>query len=211
MSQQVKKQQTPLNAEEFDIQSQALFGKYLNKDYLKQAVLKIPDNNQLFLMCEHYDILDKLVLHDDKDIGIRVRLHVFANDYFDRPHDHRWTYSSYILSGGYKHIIYGIKRNVECPEFDDLIPVQIRHEKKGDSYTLHCSQYHSVIAKPETVSLIIRGPSHKDKFRLIDRITKNSWWQYGTSVESEEEKLKKRMTEKRFYFLVDKLTNLGII
>ncbi len=211
MTQGLYEQQEPLNAEEFDDQSRALFCKYLNKESLKHSILQVRHNNDLFSLCEHYDILDKIILHNDEEKGIRIRLHIFADNYFDRPHDHRWSYSSHILSGGYKHIIYGIKGNVASPEFDDLIPVQVRHEKKGDSYTLHSSQYHSVIAKPGTVSLIIRGPSHKDKFRLIDRVTKYSWWQYGASIESDEEKLKKRMTLERYDLLVDKLAKLGVI
>ena len=89
--------------------------------------------------------------------------------------------------------------------------MQVRYEKKGDTYALHSSLYHSVIAQPNTVTLIVRGPSHKDKFRLIDRTTKESWWQYGASIESEEEKLAKQMTEERFDALVEKLMKLEVI
>src|SRR5206468_719033 len=60
----------------------------------------------LLRLCEHYDILDKIVLHDDPT-GWRLRLHVFLPGYFDRPHNHRWTYASRILHGFYIHTLYG--------------------------------------------------------------------------------------------------------
>src|SRR6266487_3927526 len=60
----------------------------------------------LLRLCEHYDILDKIVLHDDP-AGWRLRLHVFLPGYFDRPHNHRWTYASRILHGSYTHTLYG--------------------------------------------------------------------------------------------------------
>lgn len=73
---------------------------------LADLVERIPDDAHLSRLCEHYDILDKLVLHDDP-AGWRLRLHVFLDGYFDRPHNHRWTYTSRILTGSYTHILYG--------------------------------------------------------------------------------------------------------
>jgi len=58
---------------------------------------------ELLSMCEHYDILDKIVLYSDDDPGVRIRLHVFLPGYFDRPHNHRWSYASKILRGHYRH------------------------------------------------------------------------------------------------------------
>lgn len=64
---------------------------------LAEHAIGSPD---LLVLCEHYDILDKIVLHDDP-AGWRLRLHVFLPGCFDRPHNHRWTYSSRILYGSY--------------------------------------------------------------------------------------------------------------
>lgn len=182
-----------------------------DKQQLRKRVLEIPHQEKLFDLCEHYDILDKIILFSSDDGSIRVRLHIFADGYFDRPHNHRWAYSSYILSGGYRHIIYVLKEQTDSPKIHDLIPVMIRQEKTGDSYTLHSSQYHSVIAEPNTVTLIVRGPSDKDRFRLIDRVTKEAWWQYGASVENVEDKNKKKMTKAHFNSAIEKLEKLGII
>jgi hypothetical protein len=67
---------------------------------LRELTERALSNPELLHPCEHYDILDKIVLHDDPS-GWRLRLHVFLPGYFDRPHNHRRTYSSRILHGSY--------------------------------------------------------------------------------------------------------------
>ena len=179
-----------------------------DKTRLRKQVLATLSTPSLFRLCEHYDILDKVILADGL---MRIRLHIFAKEYFDRPHNHRWSYSSWILSGGYEHVIYTLKEEVDCPQVQDITPVMIREEKAGQFYTLHSSQYHSVIAKPNTVTLIARGRPDCDRFRLIDRVTKQSWWQYGAAVESQEEQEKKKMTKSHFYRAIETLEKLEII
>jgi hypothetical protein len=49
----------------------------------------------------------KLVLHDDADLGVRLRLHLYRGGFFDRPHNHRWSFASRILHGGYRHRLFG--------------------------------------------------------------------------------------------------------
>ena len=181
------------NLEEFSERTNELLFQFSqSKQELRRRILKVPSQKDLFNLCEHYDILDKIILEDGP---IRIRLHIFADGHFDRPHNHRWTYSSYILSGGYRHIIYVLKEENDNPKINDLLPVMIRQEKVGNFYTLHSSQYHSVIADPNTVTLIARGPPDKDRFRLIDRVTKEAWWQYGASAESQDDKEKKNMKQ----------------
>lgn len=192
--------------EEFQkISHEILFEIARDKEGLKNLIQESSQNQKLFSYSEHYDILDKLVLFVSEDREIRLRLHIFADDYFDRPHNHRWSYSSYILSGGYKHTLFEPKHESKTISLQDLTPRMIRHEKQGDLYTLHHSQHHSVVAKPNTITLVFRGPSEKKKFQVMDRATGASWWQYGADFEKEEEKKEKRMTEDRFKYLLDKL------
>src|SRR5690348_4625553 len=73
---------------------------------LRQLATEALADPDLVRLCEHYDIRDKIVLHDDPQ-GWRLRLHVFLPGYFDRPHNHRWTYASRILHGSYTHTLYG--------------------------------------------------------------------------------------------------------
>jgi len=174
---------------------------------LASAVIAQPD---LARLCEHYDILDKIVLYDDAD-GWRLRLHVFLDGYFDRPHNHRWTYTSRILSGKYTHTLYSTDH-----EFTDevdvsvLTPRLVRTEEPGDTYTLHHSMIHSVTAHGEAVTLIVRGPAVKDRFVVTDRITGKAWWQYGAATETTKAAEAKRMSDNQLRTRIARLRASGI-
>lgn len=176
---------------------------------IRGVLRDIPRTPALMALCEHYDILDKIVLHDDP-AGFRVRLHVFLPGYFDRPHNHRWSYASTILRGSYRHYLFG---NVELDE--DIAPgsldeVMVRQETEGSTYALHHSAVHAVVAEPYAVSLVVRGPAVKDRFLVMDRKTGESWWQYGAAQEPTEDAAKKRMSADRFGELSGLLAEWGL-
>jgi hypothetical protein len=176
---------------------------------IRAALLMLPKQPELLRLCEHYDILDKIVLWDDPT-GFRVRLHIFLPGYFDRPHNHRWSYASTILRGQYRHYLFG---NVELDEHvqpRDLDAVLVRQEQVGDAYALHHSMVHAVVAEPFTVSLVVRGPAVKDRFLVMDRKTGESWWQYGAGQESAEDAAKKRMSVERFRTMRGQLDEWGL-
>ncbi|GAA2018804.1 hypothetical protein GCM10009839_13790 [Catenulispora yoronensis] len=173
---------------------------------LGKAVEDITNRPELRALCEHYDILDKLVLHDDPT-GVRIRLHIFGPGHFDRPHNHRWSYASRILAGSYQHFQFG---NVEVDENQKpaaLRTLHCRTESAGDTYTLHHTMVHAVTAEADTVSLIVRGPAVKDRFLVMDRNAGTAWWQYGAAQESPEDAAAKRMTKDR---LQQRISNLRV-
>lgn len=163
---------------------------------IRRVLLSLPAQPDLFKLCEHYDILDKLVLWNDPT-GIRVRLHVFLPGYFDRPHNHRWSYASTILRGRYRHFLFGDAELDERVDPASLKALMVRDEQVGNAYALHHTMVHAVTADPYTVSLVIRGPAVKDRFLVMDRTTGKSWWQYGATQESAEDATKKRMRPER--------------
>jgi len=165
-------------------------------DLIRDTLLHLPSRPDLLALCEHYDILDKIVLYQD-DAGIRVRLHIFLPGYFDRPHNHRWSYASLVLRGEYRHHLFGNVNVDDAPAPDELKALVVRPEPVGSSYALHHSMVHAVVAEPFTVSLVIRGPAVKDRFLVMDRKTGESWWQYGAQQESAGEAARKRMTRDR--------------
>jgi hypothetical protein len=167
-----------------------------NRRPIREILLAMPERPELLRLCEHYDVLDKIVLHDDES-GVRVRLHVFLPGYFDRPHNHRWSYASMIMRGQYRHQLFG---NAELDENVDpasLKALMVRQEQVGNAYALHHSMVHAVVAEPYTVSLVIRGPAIKDRFLVMDRKTGESWWQYGARQELAHEAAEKRMSIER--------------
>ena len=136
-----------------------------DRTLLRELTERAIEDPDLLRLCEHYDILDKVILHDDPT-GWRLRLHVFLPGYFDRPHNHRWTYRSRILHGSYTHTLYGTDDQLGDgdTEVTALQPRLVRTESTGDSYTLHHSMIHAVTAEPHTTSLVVRGPAVKDRF-----------------------------------------------
>jgi hypothetical protein len=163
---------------------------------VRDALRDLPGRPDLLGLCEHYDILDKIVLWNDPS-GLRVRLHVFLPGYFDRPHNHRWSYASTILRGEYRHYLFGDVDLDQAIDPGSLEALMVRQEKAGSAYALHHTMVHAVVAEPYTVSLVIRGPAAKDRFLVMDRKTGGSWWQYGAGQESAEETEQKRMTTER--------------
>ncbi len=171
---------------------------------LRGVLLDLPERPHLLGLCEHYDILDKIVLHDDPS-GVRVRLHVFLPGYFDRPHNHRWSYASAILRGQYRHYLFGDADLDETVDPAGLKALMVRDEQPGSTYALHHTMVHAVVAEPYTVSLVIRGPAVKDRFLVMDRKTGQSWWQYGASQEPAYDAEQKRMTIERLTELTNSL------
>lgn len=182
-----------------------------HRDVLRRLADGALANPDLLRLCEHYDILNKIVLHDDP-AGWRLRLHVFLPGYFDRPHNHRWSYTSRILAGSYTHTLYGTDEGIG-DDIDPaaLVPRMVRIEQPGDSYTLHHSMIHSVVARPYTASLVARGPAIKDRFIVTDRYTSQVWWQYGAANENSADSARKRMTVDQARDCIDRLAEEGII
>ena len=145
-------------------------------------------------MCERYDFLDKLVLHDDTASQVRVRLHLYRSGYFDRPHNHRWSFASSIIRGSYRHKFYGDDGQfTEETDPDTLLPLQERIEGAGSSYALHHTSVHAVQAEADTISLLLRGPAAKTRFLILDREAGGSFWVYGAAQESPEQRASKQM------------------
>lgn len=178
---------------------------------LGRLAARVPHDTQLVELCERYDVLDKLVLHDDP-AGFRIRLHVFAPGYFDRPHSHRWPYTARILAGSYRHVLYQPPTSLdETVAVHALRPRQVRVEHPGATYTLHPDEIHAVTARPGTVSLIVRGPAVADRFLVTDRTTGSAWWQYGAAEETPAERDAKRMTAAQATDVVTRLASRGIL
>ena len=164
-------------------------------DVLAVLLASLEADTRLQGMCERYDFLDKLVVCDLPDAGVRVRLHLYRDGYFDRPHNHRWSFASRILRGQYVHRIFG--RDAELTEDTDpgtLRAIHVRIETPGATYALHHASVHTVQAGEGTVSLLIRGPAAKDRFLILDRAAGGSFWVYGAASETPQQRASKVMT-----------------
>lgn len=181
-----------------------------DKILLTDLVLAVAESPHLSAMCEHYDLLDKMVLLDHRSTGARLRLHIFLPGNFDRPHDHRWTYTTLILKGGYRHLVY-LPEEVEQQDFACMRPSFISHLGVGDSYTFDTKLFHSVVADPFTVSLILRGPAVKNAFTVLDKERRMRWSQSSAAFEDEQTRESKRMSRQRLAYCQSLLADAGVI
>lgn len=184
---------------------------------LRELVLNVPNNKELFSDSTHYERLDKLVLWNSEDKTMQIRLHVYADHpcnmnnlaNISEAHNHRWNFSTKILSGGYFHTIY--RMDVLDKEKYYLAPVMVRHEGIGSSYALHHSQYHSIIEEPNTVSLIVRGPIEKESFQVISEKKEEFQLKDSLALQTSEEKKLKTMTLADYENVLNHLKALKII
>lgn len=185
---------------------------------LRQLVLDIPNNKELFSHSTHYERLDKLVLWNSDDNTMQIRLHVYADPLnikicnladISEPHNHRWNFATKILSGGYLHTIYRMDL-LDTGKYC-LAPIMVRHEGMGSSYALHHSQYHSIIEEPYTVSLIVRGPIEKESFQVISNLEGEIQPKDSRTLQTSEEKRKKAMTLNDYENVLHRLFSLKIM
>jgi len=194
-----------------------------DKDTLRMLVDRAAEDDDLLAQCECHRLLDKIVLYDGLDRGFRLRLHISTSDHLDRPHDHRFSFSSLILAGSYKqvrHRIIGEVPNSVAPETQEdhqAVPIEARVEPEfatteqvGSFYSIHHSVIHTTIMDDDTVSLFIRGPAEKERSLITDRDTGKLWWRYGATGESPERRAQKVMDLSKFEMRRRKLEVLGV-
>lgn len=121
---------------------------------------------------ESFNAFQKFVLHDNRTVGFRVRLHMFSDLMVEEAHNHRASFSARVLRGSYRHMLYGSVDEVwrdgaEVPERRPE-PRLVQDQPPGSSYTLHHAFVHSTYALPETVSLVVQGPRVRPSFRIYD-------------------------------------------
>jgi hypothetical protein len=163
-------------------------------DLLTALVDTLPSNPHLTAMCEQYDFVSKLVLHHGPT-DVRLRLHLYRDGFFDRPHNHRWSFASHILRGRYRHRIYGNDTGfTEQTDPATLTPIIERDELTGDRYALHHTAVHTVQADTDTISLLVRGPAAKDRFLIHDVAAGRFFWVTGAAQETPQQRTSKQMT-----------------
>ncbi|MGW6691572.1 hypothetical protein [Streptomyces sp. NPDC054961] len=155
--------------------------------------------------------LDKLVLVNDAESGVRIRLHRFRQGYFDRPHNHRFNFGARILAGGYRHTVYGDYPDPE-QDFDPahVVPTLVRFEGPGSGYVIAHTLVHSVAAEPETLTLTVRGPAQKDRMLIVDRERGTTWWQFGVKDEDPAEVAERRLTDHQILAVTQALRERGL-
>lgn len=125
----------------------------------------------LFADADHHPVMDRLTLWHDADRGVYLRLHASAGANELIPHDHKYSFSSYILSGSYTHVWRRRTPEVISGEFTSgQVPLGlVTHEKTGSCYTLGYSLVHQTMMAANTITLFMRGPKEQGRsFAALD-------------------------------------------
>lgn len=132
----------------------------------------------------------KFVLYDDKDTGIRARLHYWPQNNWSKEsiHDHRFDFYSTVVCGSYVHEVY------EEPKFiNEKAKLKLKSRtviKAGETYYFPAGVFHRIIPTEElTISFLIRGKAKIPNSRVIDpntlqmRNTFGSVWKFKNEIE----------------------------
>jgi hypothetical protein len=173
---------------------------------------RVTNDQRLADMAEHHDRIDKIILYDHLERGIRIRLHIYPPRHFDGPHNHRWPFTAFVLSGSYTHRLFAADATMdETLNLLALKPMFIREEARAGTYTIGPRAVHSVVAGPNTVSLILRGPAESQRLAMTDLKTGRLRWKYGRERESKEERSDRVMRIHDFARLRRHLESLSLI
>ncbi|WP_432004780.1 hypothetical protein [Streptomyces parvus] len=142
-----------------------------DRELLSELVLGIPADPWRKKRSEFHPLMNKLCLLEDPEAGYQLRLHDFrVSDLDIVPHDHKYSFSVYILSGGYTHVWNRRTNGVYEGDFTtrDIAPGVVSLEGPGACYTLQYSLIHQTVVQPGTVSLFLRGPKRLDRWHAAD-------------------------------------------
>ncbi|MEU6073686.1 hypothetical protein [Micromonospora sp. NPDC047074] len=194
-----------------------------DKQALGELLARAREEEDLFDKCEHHKLLDKLVVYDALDRGFRIRVHVSTDDHRDRPHDHRFSFTSLIMRGGYRHVRHqlvgraedipdDVQNDWEARDTDvRVVPLFVTNEVEGNCYTLHHNEIHTTFTTPNTVSLFLRGPAEKERSIITERETGKVWWRFGEDKEKESRRASKRISKEYFDDLAQRLRALEVL
>jgi hypothetical protein len=182
-----------------------------DRPLLTALVDRVPSVPELRDKCECHALDDKIVIWDDQDRGLRIRLRLANTSQYERVHNHRYSFTAYLLSGVYHHTLYATDQPLdETADVSRFWPRSIRDERTGDIITLHHEQLHTTITDPDTISLMIQSPAQKRKAFMIRRSDGQVWWRLGAADEDEARREEIRMPDERLAFWRRRLSDLGI-
>lgn len=197
----------------YDETTRALVRVAADRELLRRMVLEVERTPALFSKCERHELDDKIVLYDAmNERGFRVRLRLATSYQDERPHEHRFTFSTLILRGSYRQTLY---EALPCPEggfqVGTLRIATERREPEGSLFTIHHSVIHSTISAVDTISLVLRGPPAKKRAMIALKAHDRIEWREGEGDESAERRETVRMGIDRYREWVTRMTDYGVI
>ena len=180
-----------------------------NKSFLMELVARAGDEPGLLALSEKHLLLDYLVIYDALDRGFRIRINMGSGHPAAWAHDHRFSFSTCLLSGSYLHTIFA--RSSSSDSSTVLAALVIREETVGSCFSLHHSAIHSTEKRAEMTSVFVRGPSEKAISNAYDSGAGINWERRGGQASSNPVETRSKMVDADYRSFCDNLRAFGVI
>jgi hypothetical protein len=183
-----------------------------DRELLRALIDRVPNTPELREKCELHALDDKIVIWDDQEKGLRIRLRLANSNQYERVHNHRYSFTAYLLYGTYYHTLYSTDQPLdETADVTRFWPTMVREERTGDMITLHHEQLHTTLTSPETISLMIQSPAQKRRAFMIRKSDGEVWYRLGAADEDQQRRDEVRMPDERFEHWRARLVELGVL
>ncbi|MDQ3233464.1 MAG: hypothetical protein M3Q07_16720 [Pseudobdellovibrionaceae bacterium] len=195
-----------------------------NKALFRELLEAVLHNQSFWQKCEEDLVEDKIVLWDDQDKGLHLRLRMATAPQQSLAHSHRFSFTNLVLRGRYVHWQYRPLAGFnELTNLDEVKEVLMMDEKAGDCFTIHHEALHSTpFTEHHTISLVLRGNPVKRRapvmfkeprgrqeaisnIRGMDHepghaLPGDMFWRVGEEEESAERRKECRMSLERYSY-----------
>ncbi|WP_328332166.1 MULTISPECIES: hypothetical protein [unclassified Streptomyces] len=136
-----------------------------DKALFRRLLFAVEHDPYLWAKCEEDVVEDKIVLWDDVEKGLRIRLRMSTDYQQQLAHSHRFSFTNLVLRGTYLHRNYVARGGFDENTLpDDVHPVMLHEDRAGDCFTIHHSALHSTpFTELGTISLVLRGNPVKER------------------------------------------------
>ncbi|MGW6457497.1 hypothetical protein ACWF94_16525 [Streptomyces sp. NPDC055078] len=158
-------------------QCRSVLGRLVaDRPLLTSLVQRLADDRKLLADADHHPVMDRLTLWNDPGRGIYLRLHISPGTNELIPHDHKYSFTTYIVRGSYTHVWRRREGSYEGDFTSDQVPLGlVTSERVGSCYTLGYSLIHQTVMEADTVTLFMRGPKQQARsyaaLDMLDRLT----------------------------------------
>jgi hypothetical protein len=159
-----------------------------DRNRLVAAMELVFEDADMFQRCESTEFFDRVILYESPTNRFSIRLLSMRPLDRDIPHNHRASFATFVLAGGYQHTIYNSPSGlVDAQLISDeqllagLEKVYERWEQPGSLYALHPAAIHSTRPIDGHLSLNIRGPSVLGRRLVLDPAKISPVWVDGGS------------------------------